>query len=87
MQVGGEDVGILVDRPVLDHILPAPPDLFDLLDPGIEVIDLQVEGPTLHIVVKVIEVGILFDVLVQGVPIKVFGQQFGQGGFSRSDVS
>jgi hypothetical protein len=47
-------------------------DFLDLRKAAIEVIDLQIERPTLHVVVEIVEIGVLIDVFEVGVPVVMF---------------
>jgi hypothetical protein len=49
-------------------------DFLDLRKAAIEVIDLQVERPTLHVVVEIVEIGVLIHVFKMGVPVVMFGE-------------
>jgi len=68
VEVRCEDIGILIDGPVLDDIFARLADLDDLAEPAVQKIDLQVERPALHVLVKVIEIGIIIHVFILGFP-------------------
>ena len=87
MQVGREDVGVLVDGAVLDHIATAAADLQQLLEARVEEEDLQVEAPPLHVLVEVEQVGVVVHGLLQLVPLVMFGQELGEGGLSGADIA
>ena len=57
VQVVGEDVGILVDRAILnDHVVARCEHIERLLDTTAQKIDLQVERPPLHVVVEIADI-------------------------------
>jgi hypothetical protein len=61
--------------------------LYDLLQPVIEEIHLQVERPAGHILVKVIEVRVVLHVLKTGFPAVMLSEHFGEGGLTGSNVA
>ena len=74
MQVGRKNKGIFVDGAVLDNGVCRFFDFLYLRKTAIEVIDLQIKRPTLHVVVEIVEVGVLVDVFEMGVPVVMFGE-------------
>ena len=74
MQVGRKDVGILINGSILNDVLAAFPNLENLSEARVQEINLQVEGPTLHGAVKVIQVGILSYRFKMGFPFVVLCQ-------------
>lgn len=77
VKVGRKNEGIFVDGAVLDNSMRRFFDFLDLRKAAIEVIDLQVERPTLHVVVEIVEIGVLIHVFKMGVPVVMFGEQVG----------
>ena len=75
MQVGCEYFGIFIDGPVLNDRGISTLYLGHLLEPAVEEIDLQIKGPALHILIEIIQIGIVVYVFVLGFPAVVFGYQ------------
>ena len=69
MQVWRKNEGIFVDGAVLDDRMRRFFDLLNLRKTAIEVVDLQVKRPTLHVVVEIVEIRVLIDVFEMGVPV------------------
>lgn len=87
MQVVGENIGILVHRPILKNIdRTAAQNIHRLLNAAAQKIHLQVERPTIHIVVEIPDVGIV-ALLVIGLGAVALGQHLGQRGFAAADIS
>jgi hypothetical protein len=74
MEVGSKNISIFINGPVLDHVFSAVSDLNYLPEPGIQKIDLQVKRPALHVLVKTMQVRIVFNIFVLWFPIKMFCQ-------------
>jgi len=87
VQVGGEDAGIFVNGAVLNDGFLAALDIDHLAEAAVEKEDLQVEGPTRHVLVKVEEIRVVLHVLVMGFPPVVFSQQLRQRGLAGANVS
>lgn len=87
VEVGSEDACVLEDRAVLDDGLLRLGDGHDIAKPLVEEIDLEIERPPLHVSIVVFEVRIVVHGLVVGSPSVAFGQQSGEGGLSRTNVS
>ena len=73
MQIGGKNMGVLVNRSVLHRVMVFGEHLTVLSVAGIQEINLQVEGPTLHVFVEVVEVGILIDLFKMRLPSIMLG--------------
>ena len=87
MQVVGENIGILVHRPILKNIdRTAAQNIHRLLNAAAQKIHLQIERPTIHIVVEIPDVGIV-ALLVIGLGAVALGQHLGQRGFAAADIS
>lgn len=82
VEVGSENVGILIDGPVLDDGLVALPDLPHLVETAVEEEDLEVKRPALHVIVEIAQVGIIVDRLIQRHPTVVLRQLFHERGFA-----
>ena len=87
MEVRGEDAGVLVDGAVLDDDVLLLGDLHHVLETLVQEVDLQVEGPPLHVFVEVGEVGVEVDGLELRGPPVVGGEHLGQRGLSAADIS
>ena len=68
MQVGSKNICVLIYGTVLDDLFSRLTDLNDLTETAVEEIDLQVKGPALHVLVEVIEIGIVIHILILGFP-------------------
>ena len=87
VQVGSENVGVLVNRAVLDNRFFALSDLMDLIEPAVEKINLQVERPSGHVVIKIAEIGVMVNRFVEGRPSIVLRKLLDQRGLARTDVA
>ena len=87
VEVGGEDVRVLVDRAVLHHVPSIAADLQQLLEAAVQEEDLEVEAPALHVLVEVEQVGVVVHRLLQQFPLVVLGEELGERRLARSDVS
>ena len=87
VQVGGEDVGILVDGSVLHDRPVSVEDFEHLLVAAVEEENLEVKRPALHIVVEVTQVGVVVGRFVVDIPTEVLTQLFGEGGFTGADIA
>ena len=74
VQVGGKDVGIFVYRAVLYNYIVAPADLNYVAEALVQEIDLQVERPSLHILVKICEIGVVVNWFKAGSPFEVLAE-------------
>src|SRR3990172_9178445 len=86
VQVAGEDLGVLVDRAVLDHRSRRGCDRLMVLEALAEEEDLQVKAPARHIGVEVRQIGVLVHDLVIGPPAELLAQQRRDRGLPRPDV-
>ena len=86
MEVWGKNIGILINRTILNDRFARFSDLKDLVKPGIEELDLKVERPTLHICIKIVQVRIIIDILIMRFPHEMFAKYAGQSSFARSDI-
>jgi hypothetical protein len=64
-----------------------PLDIYYPFETFFQEIDLQVERPSFHVVVKIGQIWIVFYGFVFCFPVVVFGQKPGECGFTTSDVS
>jgi hypothetical protein len=79
-------MGVFIDRPVLDHRLGAGMDLQQLVETVVKEINLQVEAPTRHVLIKVIQIGIVIDIFELGYPAIMLAQHLRQGSLAGSDI-
>ena len=49
--------------------------------------NLQVEGPPLHVLVEIVEIGIVIHTFVVGSNLVVLGQEPGEGCLARSNIA
>ena len=87
VQVGREDAGILEDSPVLNDIFLAFRYFHHLFKPFVQEVNLQVEGPSVHIGVEVLEIRVVVYGFEARLPAISFGEHSGECGFSASDVT
>ena len=87
VQVRGKDVCVFIDSSVLNDNSFAFLDVDDLLETVIEEIYLQVKRPTGHILIEVVEIGVVFYILIPGFPVIMASQQISEGGFPGADIS
>ena len=87
VEVGRENVCVFVDGPVLNDGLALFLHLDQLRETRLQEVDLQVEGPPRHVLVEIVQVRVVVHLFEVGGVAVVFGQQRGQGGFPRADVS
>ena len=87
VEVGGKDVGVFVDGAVLYNRSVSVQDLEDLLVAAVEEEDLQVEGPALHIVVEVAQVGVIIRRFIMDIPTEMPAELFSEGGLAGADVA
>ena len=73
VQVGGEDVGVLVNGAVLDDVFVLAPKAVNLAEAAVQEVNLQVERPPHHVVVELVEVGVFVHFLEVGLPVVVLG--------------
>lgn len=59
MKIGCKDMCIFIDRPILYRNPVATVYFIHLSEPAVQKIDLQVKRPSLHVTIKVTEVGVL----------------------------
>ena len=87
MQIGGKNVRILVNGSVLNHRLLSAADILNVTPPRCQEIHLQIETPTLHILIEIRDVWIVIHILQLHLPTVVFRQQIREGSFPCADVS
>jgi hypothetical protein len=87
VQVWGKDVSIFVDGPVLNDLFSGLPDPDDLTETAVKEIDLKVEGPSLHVLVEIVEIGIVVHIFILCLPAIILREKTGQRGFTRPNVS
>jgi hypothetical protein len=49
--------------------------------------DLQVEGPPAHVLIKILQVGVVFNLLEYGMPSEVFAHYLCERTLARADVA
>ena len=74
VQVGRKNIGVFVDGAVLNHVFALTPYAVNLAEPAVQEVNLQVEGPSRHVVIKLVEVGILVHLFKVGLPAIVLGE-------------
>lgn len=85
-QIGGENIGILVDGAILHDGSAALLYLLHLTVATGQKKNLQVERPALHVHVEIGQIRIAFRVFVMDFPAKMARQKFAKGGLTRPDV-
>src|SRR5882762_8844862 len=86
MQVGREDMRILINGPVLDHRLGPRVDLQQLVQPAVQKEDLQVERPARHVLIKIVQVRIMIHILELRDPFVMLAQHLRQRRFACADI-
>ena len=86
MKVRCEDVCVFVNGAILDHISSALANVVYLLKTTVKKEDLQVERPTLHVLVKIKEVWIIVHFFLLHVPSVMLGKQLSQCCFAGTNV-
>ena len=74
VKVRGEDVGVLVNRAVLDDALVLAAKAVNLAEPAVQEVNLQVERPPSHVVVELVQVGVFVHLFEVGLPAVVLGE-------------
>ena len=87
MEVWGKNAGILVNGPVLDDILSGIADIYHFLESLVQKIDLKVERPTRHVVVKIFKVRVVVNRFILRDPSQILCQQPCKSGLSAADIS
>ena len=87
MEVRGEYAGVLIDGPVLDYDIVAPGYVHDILEPLVEEINLEIEGPAFHVGVEIRQIRIEIDRLEFRGPTVMGCQHLGQSGLATTYVS
>src|SRR5882672_7460252 len=82
MKVLGEDIRVFIDGSVLNDCLFAFADYPYLIKPTVEKINLKMKGPSCHVFIKIAEVRIMFNGLIQRSPAIMLGKLFGESSFS-----
>ena len=80
-------MGILIDGTVLDDILATIADVHHLTETAVEEENLDIERPSLHILVKAVEIGIVFHLLIMRFPVEMLGQKPREGRLPRAYVA
>ena len=86
MKIRCKNMSVFVNRSVLNGGMGLGRHLLVLAVPRIQKIDLQVEGPTLHVLIEIVEVGVVINLFKMRFPAIMTGQHFGEGGLSGSDI-
>ena len=86
-KIARENIGVLVDAPILDRALSALNDALVRLETIIQKEYLKWERPSRHVLVEVSEIGILSDRLKMGGPAESIGEHLSQSRFACSDVA
>ena len=87
MQVSGEDLGVLIDRAILDDRLAGFRHALMMLEPVRQEVDLEMERPPFHVAIKVGEVRIVIDRFEIRVPAKPIGEEPRKGGLTGADIA
>ena len=87
VEIGGKDASVLKDGAVLDDGVAASTDGHNVFETLVEKIDLQVERPSVHVLIEVFKIRIEVYRFEEGRPVVVLGEHFGQRGLSAADVS
>ena len=74
VKVGSKNVGVLVNRAVLDDALVLAAKAVNLAEPAVQEVNLQVERPPSHVVVELVEVGVFVHFFEMGLPAVVLGE-------------
>ena len=72
---------IFKNRSVLNNRLISVLDIHHLAESGVEEIYLQVERPTLHFFIEIVQIGIVVSSFVLCFPLIMFGKKSCKGGF------
>ena len=86
MQVRRKDMGVLVNRAVLNQVAARRQDFGSLPDALAEKVNLQVERPAVHIVVEIADIGIV-ALLEIGFGARPLRQDARERGLPASDIS
>ena len=87
MQIRRKNVRVLVDGSVLDDLLSAFLQFSQLSESRSQEENLQIERPTLHVLVEIIQVRVVIHLLEMRLVAVVFCEERGQRSLSRPDVS
>ena len=87
LKIGCKDVSVFVNGAVLRHFLSAGFQCVKLRKPGGQKVHIQVECPTLHVLVEVVQVGVVIHALIVRRDLVVLGEKPCEGGFTRADVA
>lgn len=87
VQVAGKNVSIFVNGPILNDRFFSTQDRQNLLVSAVQKVNLQVERPTVHVVVKINEVRVVVGGFIVDVPIETFAQLGTKGCFSGANIS
>ena len=80
-------MGILIDRAILDHRFRTGVDLQQLVETAVEKKYLQVKAPAGHILIKIIQVGIMIDVFELRDPPVMLAQHLRQRRLTGADIA
>ena len=84
---GRKNKSILIYSAVLHHYIGTLLYVDNLLETVVQEINLQIERPPWHIVVKIVQIRVVLHILVVGLPFEVFSQNLGQSSFTGTNVS
>jgi len=87
MEVGGKDACILENGAVLNDGFGALANLHDVLEALVQEVDLEVERPAAHVLIEIVEIGVVVDGLEACRPAVVGSKELGEGGFATTYVS
>ena len=85
-EVGRKNIGIFIDGPVLYYRLLAVPYFYQVLDPMIQKVYLQVKRPARHIFIKIHHIRLVLNILKMRFPLVMSGKHPRQCGFTRAYV-
>jgi hypothetical protein len=80
-------VGIFIDGTVLDDVLAAVADVHHLTEATVEEENLDVERPTLHVLIETVQIRIMFNLLIMRLPIEMLGEKAREGRLSRTNIA
>ena len=87
MEVRGKDACIFEDGAILDDGVIALANLHDILEAFVQEVYLEVERPAAHVLIKIVEIGVVVDGLEACRPAVVGSKELGEGGFATTYVS
>ena len=87
MQVWREDMGVFINGSILDHPLSAFLQFSKLCKSRSQEKHLQIKGPTLHVLVEIVQIWVVIYLLKMRLVAVVFREESRERRFSRPNVS